>query len=305
MPWLTLLGIIGFAIACPVPGQEPAQKSLASKYLKDKGLAGDPAVLFTDDFEAGNLEKWSKTERKGTPTITAEEPNLGKNCVAMRMVRGQNTGAKLVVWFPPGADTVYCRFYVKFSKDFQYAHHFVTLLASDPRDRFKAFGKAGRKPDGSYFTVAMEPWFAWGKNEPPGEINLYTYYPDMEIDRKMNLYWGNAFFPPGPGKGKAAGDKKVVPKVGVWQCWEFMVQANSAPDKLDGKQAMWLDGRPAGEFTGLRFRTDEKCKVHCLWLELFGYDGGDPTRQYWRESQTAWFDDVVVAREYIGPVRKQ
>jgi hypothetical protein len=305
MSRLTLVAVIGFAITGAAKAQEARQNGLAAKYPGDKGLASDPAVLFADGFESGNLDLWSKQERRGTPTITSDERNLGRNSVAMPMVQGRSTGAKLVVWFPPGADRVYCRFYVKFSKDFRYAHHFVTLLASDPRERYKAFGKAGLKPDGTYFTVAMEPWFAWGRNEPPGEINLYTYYPDMEMDRKMNKYWGNAFFPPGPGKGKAAGEKKVIPKLGEWQCWEFMVVANSAPDKADGKQAMWLDGRLAGEFTGLRFRTDSRCKVHCLWLELFGYDGGDPTRQYWKQSQTVWFDDVVVAKEYVGPARRQ
>lgn len=32
-----------------------------------------------------------------------------------------------------------------------------------------------------------------GKNPPPGEVNLYTYYLDMEPDRKMDKYWGNGF----------------------------------------------------------------------------------------------------------------
>jgi len=28
-----------------------------------------------------------------------------------------------------------------------------------------------------------------------------------------------------------------------------MIQANTAPDKADGKQAMWVDGKLIGEFT--------------------------------------------------------
>jgi hypothetical protein len=32
-------------------------------------------------------------------------------------------------------------------------------------------------------------------------------------------------------------------------------------------------------------------------------DPGDPTKQFWPEKeQTVWFDDVVVARRYIGPL---
>jgi hypothetical protein len=147
----------------------------------------------------------------------------------------------------------------------------------------------------------MEPWFAWGKNPPPGEVNLYTYYLDMEPDKKMDKYWGNGFFPPGPGKGSAAGSDRFIPPLNQWQCWEFMIQANSAPDKADGKQAMWVDGKLIGEFTNIRWRNDLDLQVNCFWLEHYGYDEGDPTKEYWKESQSVWFDDVVVARRYIGP----
>lgn len=36
----------------------------------------------------------------------------------------------------------------------------------------------------------------------------------------------------------------------------------------------------------------------------FGYDPGDPTQQFWKESQSVWFDDIVVATDYIGPIKK-
>ncbi|MGE5611355.1 MAG: hypothetical protein ACM359_19050, partial [Bacillota bacterium] len=179
------------------------------------------------------------------------------------------------------------------------------LGATPQNDRWRAFGKAGLKPDGTYFSTGMEPWFAWGKNPPPGEVRLYSYYSDMEIDSKMNKYWGNSFFPPGPGKGKAAGPSRVIPQLGQWQCWEFMIRANSAPDKADGKQAMWVDGRLVGEFPGLRWRTDMNVKVNIFWLEHFGYDESDPTKQFWKDRQTVWFDDIVIAKQYIGPMREK
>ena len=80
-----------------------------------------------------------------------------------------------------------------------------------------------------------------------------------------------------------------------------MIEANSAPDKADGRQAMWLDGKPAGEFAGILWRNDMDLKVNCLWLEHDGYDEGDPSKQFWKERQSVWFDDVVVATRYIGP----
>lgn len=275
---------------------------LAARYPGDAGIANDPEVLFADNFESGAMTKWD--QKRGRVVMTETQPNAGRWCVQMPMERGRNHGGDAIKWFMPGADAVYARLYVKFSPDYQYNHHFVWLGANQRTNKWSAFGKAGRKPDGTYYSTGMEPWFAWGKNPPPGEVNLYTYYLDMEPDRKMNKYWGNGFFPPGPGKGAAAGKDRVIPKLNEWQCWEFMIQANTAPDIADGKQAMWVDGKLAGEFTGLRWRQDLDLKVNCFWLEHYGYDEGDPTRQYWKDSQSVWFDDVVVARRYIGPMNR-
>jgi predicted amidohydrolase len=283
------------------PKQPGSGAGLASRYPKDAGIDKDPAVLFAENFESGEMKKWD--QKRGGVIMTESKPNSGAWCVEMRMERGKNEGGDAIKWFLPGADRVYARFYVKFSPDYQYDHHFVTLLANQRTNKWSAFGKAGLKPNGTYYSTGMEPWFAWGKNPPPGEVNLYTYFLDMEPDRKMNKYWGNSFFPPGPGKGQAAGAQRVVSPLDRWQCWEFMIQANSAPDKADGEQAMWVDGKPVGEFTGIRWRSDMDLKVNCLWLQHYGYDSGDPTKQYWKERQSVWFDDVVVAREYIGPMR--
>lgn len=263
--------------------------------------AARPAVLFADDFEGRDLARWD--ERKEPVELSRDRPHGGRQCLAMPMHRGKDHGGHLIKWFMPGADRVHVRFYVRFSRDYQYAHHFVTLMGAPRNDRWRPFGKAGLKPDGTYFSTGMEPWFAWGRNPPPGELSFYSYFPDMEIDAKMNKYWGNGFFPPGPGRGQAAGKSKVVPALDRWQCWEFMIQANTAPDRADGEQAMWLDGRLVGRFTGIRWRTDPAVKINILWLLHYGYDDSDPTRQYWKDTQTVWFDDVIVATGYIGPAR--
>lgn len=217
------------------------------------------------------------------------------------MQSGRNTGGHAIKWFMPGADTVYVRFYVKFSEDYQYNHHFVWLLANQAANKWSAFGKAGLNPDGTYYSTGMEPNFAWGRNPPPGEVNMYSYFLDMARDEKDGMYWGNAFFP-GPERGVAAGEARVIPPLGVWQCWEFMLQANSAPGVADGRQAMWVDGKLVGDFPGIRWRDNMELKVNALWLEHYGYDAGDPTKAYWRDQQTVWFDNVVVARSYIGPI---
>lgn len=298
-PALTLLLLVApaFAIAASLPAVE----GLATLYPGDVGLARDPAVLFADDFESGDMKKWD--ERRGRVVMSDTAPHSGQWSVHLPMERGQNHGGDAIKWFSPGADTVYARFYVKFSADYQYTHHFVWLLATHPKNKWSGFGKAGKQPDGTYYSTAMEPWFAWGKNPPPGEVNLYSYFLDMKPDPKMpGTYWGNAFFPPGPGAGEAASTHRVLPALDRWQCWEFMLQANTAPDQADGRQAMWLDGQLVGQFSGIRWRNDPLLAVNCLWLEHYGYDPGDPTKRYWKDHQSVWFDDVVVARRYIGPM---
>jgi hypothetical protein len=276
-----------------------AEMTLSEKYPDDAGIAKDADVLFAEDFESGDLKKWD--ERKGPVEVVGAGAHAGKHSVAMPMHRGKDQGGHLIKWFMPGTDTVHVRFYVKFSRDYTHHHHFVTLLANQRGNRWSAFGKAGLKPDGTYFSSGMECWFAWGKNPPPGELHLYTYYLDMEPDRRMDKYWGNSFFAPGPAKGQAASETRIIPKLDQWQCWEFMVQANTASDKADGRQMMWLDGKLVGEFTGIRWRNDADLKVNALWLQHYGYDSSDPTKGFWQNEQTALFDDIVVAERYVGP----
>lgn len=283
----------------PSPTAPAARDGLAVRHPGDRGLESDKAVLFFDDFETGDLSRWQDLRRP--IEVVRDAPHSGEHCAHLPMTRDKDNGGEAKVWFMPGADWVFTRFYIKFSEDYQYNHHFVTLMANRADNRWSAFGKAGLKPDGTYFSSGMEPAFAWGANPPPGEVNLYSYFLDMKIDPKMNKYWGNAFYPPGPDPGRPAGSKRVIPPLGRWQCWEFMVEANSAPNLADGRQAMWIDGEPIAVFTGIRWRDDPDLKINCLWLQHYGYDEGDPTRRYHKERQAVWFDDVVVATEYIGP----
>lgn len=297
----------GLVCVCMLVRSAVAQQEQAAVHppaTQPASAVGDrpQRILFRDDFEGGDLGQWD--ERNGTARLDRDDPHGGRQCLAVPMQRGKDHGGSLIKWFMPGADRVYARFYVRFSKDYQYPHHFVTLMGAPPQDRWRPFGKAGLKPDGSYFSSGMEPWFAWGRNAPPGELSFYSYFPDMEIDRKMNKYWGNGFFPPGPGRGAAAGRGKVMPALDRWQCWEFMIQANSTAEAADGEQAMWLDGKLVARFTEIRWRTSPTTRVNTFWLQHYGYDDSDPTREYSRQRQTVWFDDVVIATEYIGPARR-
>jgi hypothetical protein len=108
-------------------------------------------------------------------------------------------------------------------------------------------------------------------------------------------YWGNSFMPPAA---------EAIPR-GKWICMEAMVKANT-PDQADGEQAFWVDGKLLGHFKGIRWRSTDLLKLNSFWLQ---YDvcensarhNSDPTPQD-REYEV-WFDDIVLATDYIGPVQ--
>src|SRR5262245_57739753 len=101
------------------------EEGLATKYPGDHGIENDPAVLFTENFESGGFQNWDRV--RGGAKVTGHNPNSGNSCAEMPMVRGKGTGSDAIKWFMPGSDVVYARFYVKFSADYQYCHHFVWL----------------------------------------------------------------------------------------------------------------------------------------------------------------------------------
>jgi hypothetical protein len=83
------------------------------------------------------------------------------------------------------------------------------------------------------------------------------------------------------------------------------VKAN-APGASDGEQAFWVDGKLVGHFKGIRWRWTDQLKLNSFWLQ---YDVDDNTAKHNNDATPKdreyeiWFDDVVLATEYIGPVQ--
>jgi len=261
----------------------PQGYGLAEKHPGDKGIARDPSVIFADGFESGKA-KWDGSDTRPRPTDDAKSVHSGKWSVEMTAPPGKGTGAGLVKWFDPGYDRVYARWYVLFAEDYDQGdlNHVGGNLVG--MNNHWLLGVAGTKPDGTdRFSTGLEPWRDWKRNPPPGELFMYTYYPDMKRDPDGN-YWGNMFKP----------EKKTLLERGRWYCLEMMVKVN-APDTADGEQAFWVDGKLVGHFTGIRWRTTDALKVNGFWLMLYIHDNPQVNR--------VWYDDVVVSRSYIGPMK--
>ena len=273
-------------------GKLPSGSGLASKYKADSGIAAHPAVIFADGFERDELKGGWEEVRNRDGAVLSLKPTgdgriLGKKCLRATATLGKNTGGGVTRWFK-SAPTLFIRFYTRFDKDSDYFHHFVTLRANKSlkgRDRWSGFGGAGLKPKGdTRFSTALEPWGNWGRNPAPGRWNFYTYWHEMSAapDKK---YWGNAFRPA----------EQALIKKGEWICCELMLKHNT-PGKHDGEQAFWIDGELRGHWSGISWRTSPTVWANALTLESYVTDR-------WTKNKVniCDFDNIVVAKEYIGP----
>lgn len=259
----------------------------------------------------------------------------------MTATKGKNEGGSLYKVLKPGYDELFARVYVRFDEKAGGFAHFVKL-GGDKEVKNWWVGRAGTKPDTWFMTGLEPVGYlthTWpGKSYPlPGFWSFYTYWPEMhswqteggESNGKPNPYYGNRF-------------ATAVPepiKRGEWICIEWSVKLNSAPDTSDGSQRFWVDGKLVGEwgpgtpegywmrenfrirpdqadkqkpFGGFRWRSDPAVKINILKLENYvnegafkgteGYAKEHPDYPLDTERTTVWFDHLVVATTYIGPM---
>jgi hypothetical protein len=269
------------------------------------------------------------------------EGSAGTRSLQMTATRGENAGGELYKTFDPGWDKIYLRFYTKFAEDHGNHHHFVALRGfKDPLPY--PMGGAGQRAE-NHFSVTVEPTVneinlpETIHHNPPGIWQFYAYWPEMrswqtpegEPDGRPNPYYGNSFQP---------SDAAVVPR-GEWIAVEFMLKLNTTPEESNGEVALWINGEPmvhfapgipegywmadrfrndpghpgAGSFEGFRWRHDMDVKVNVLRLQHYvsgtsfdrtqDYADNNPDYLINTDQATVWFDNVVMATEYIGSMR--
>ena len=306
---------------------------IAARCPGDAGIEADAAVLFTEGFEergvADVVARWTDADNKGGEVLAISSDvslmSAGRQSLEMTATRGRNTGGHLWKLFDRGADAMHVRFYVKFAGDHPYVDKFVRIGAL--RD---AGGKPredrGYRPDGTRgFNVSLVPGGSWGRFGPPGAWLMQSYWRQMRSFQGPggSVFYGNSFAP---------SPAQQAPR-GQWQCMEFMVKANSAPERHDGEQAFWIDGKLAGRwgpntpsgkwladsfitqesgqlFEGFHWRLRDDVKLNNFWLRYDLAAAFEGNRQFQpKEGVTAnadagrvWFDDIVIATEYIGPI---
>jgi hypothetical protein len=272
----------------------PRGNGLAELYSGDADIEKDGRVIFADNFEQGNLTRWDEVRDPGKSVLSlvdesSVDPRLGRQSLKVTATLGKNTGGGMTQWFR-SAETLYFRFYVKFAPDCDYVHHFCTLRANkglQGSDRWSGFGGAGERPRGDErFSTALEPWGNWGRFPPPGKWNFYSYWHEMKPSPD-GKFWGNSFRPE---------EQPDIPR-GRWICCEFMLKHNT-PGEADGEQAFWIDGELSGHWKGINWRTSPT-----LWANAFTLESYVTDRWTKQPENVVYFDNVVIAREYIGPTK--
>lgn len=326
---LCLKGALPAASQQPSYTPLPSGPGLSARYPGDAGISADPSVVLVEDFEAETIEpitaRWEQVQGRLALADDVPAGSAGRHSLLTTHIGGQGTGCTLYRRLPQGYEKLFYRFYVKFAPDCWPIHHFFHVGGYNPPTPW-AQGGAGVRPRGNErFTVGVEPF---GKS---WTWNYYAYWMEMRGSPPHGQTWGNCFI--SPHQPPAERDR--------WTCLELMIKLNQPPSERNGELALWKDGQlvshlgpgfpqgkwtfdrfligqggegirwndvlggretftvpPGGEpFEGFRWRCDENLKLNFIWLLLYITTAPDGyvSRVFW--------DHVVVATDYIGPMR--
>lgn len=264
----------------------PKGTGFSSQYASFNDLENDDRVIFADDFEAGDYrQKWDSSNKGSLLSLvddSASNSKVGQRSLRAGADSSTYGGSGLIKWFP-SADSIFVRFDVKFEKDSRGFWHLVRLAGNKGltgNDKWSSFGQAGKVPNGTdWFATGIEPASNnFGTANSLGKWTSYTYWPEMTGN------WGKLFTVDSPPPIET--DK--------WISVELMLKHNT-PGERDGEQAFWINGELVGHWTGYMWRTSPTLWANALVLETY-LEG-----RFANPRNTALFDNVVVASEYIGP----
>lgn len=274
--------------AAPVSG-------LADKFPGDRGLQDHPAVLFAARFEGSDPDEgWTTFGRKSLVELVAS-PNpqgfrpLQGQALQVKLQPKQNLGLDLRFDFMKalGAEPeeAYLRYYLMLGNDF------VPDVDGGKLPGFAGtYNKAGwgMRPSDGTNGWSIRGGFAKSNGashaeKPSVMIGSYAYHADGE--GLSGQFWGWNLGPTGRLEN------------GRWYAIEQYVRMNT-PGKRDGVFRAWIDGWLAFERTNIRFRDIDSIRIENAWFDIYHGGVAKPAHE-----MSLYLDNVVIAREYIGPMR--
>ncbi len=287
-----------------------ASAQISVLYPGDVGIATDPRVLFTEQFESDLSTITGSYDDVLNPagmSVDSDVPagSAGAQSIRLTNIGGQNNGGHLYKRFTPGWDsTIYLRYYVRYPSSSQgYIHHESIWLGGYNPSIPWPYPRAGECGLGdARISIAYEP--------VANGMNTYMYWGGMRNDPNGDC-WGNVML---------VGDSVARPvPFDEWLCVEMMVKLNHPDTAHNGELRIWHNGDEVGHwgqgfptghwlwdkfhitagepgFEGFQWRTDEALNLNYVWIEY--YDDTSPNGV----SHHILYDHLVIATERIGPL---
>lgn len=320
---IVLLGVLLplLANAGPTPAARESSngEGIAAEYPQDAGLARDSDVIFADDFESWGT---STEPPKGKWSIRNNEVSrtgIIPGSIEVGSSSGPGQGVLEIACWTPGSgsssqtgglslllgnygdeneglgdgyDELYLRYYIKFDKEYRAVqNHGGNLGGRDLKMKDAAWVGMAAVRDVTtrgYFYSGVQPRGELGSDEL--EMEFYSYHLDKQGQ------WGENY--------EVA--REIPIEVGRWYSIERRLKLNSVdssqtdPANADGIEELWIDGQLTIRKEGVRFRRVPQLRITFFSLETY-YHALPP--QYDREHPIrVFFDNVVIAKKYIGPI---
>ena len=302
---LTLL-LPAAAAAQPLP---EGDTGIASQYASDADIGGDPDVLLHEDFEAiadGSLtsDNAAFDSVYGNNIITQNPVDVHAGAQAVERTHMSPGSFGAVKFVGAGYDTLHIRYYMKYHAQFPGCHHTGGGVYAAAGSSYTQIGDiTGVPPNGTNHFQAwlddMAPFFSWGpagNDTPPGWLHIYSYNMDQ------GSQYGDLLYPDGmvtPGASGVDHGGAFTPRPNVnpdrdqWVAYEVMLQANTL-GMSDGRIAFWVDGQLVGDFPNMQLRSTDSLQPNHVALSTYSSQV--------HADKTIWYDDVVAATSYIGPM---
>lgn len=326
---LALVVLASCALGGPGAQGAPARVAapadwLAVRHPGDRGMAGDPAVVWYEDFSEGSvgavLARYDAHQHRAGMALVADAPPGSPSRYALRLRSGgAHPATYLYKSFGHGYLSLFVRYYIRYIDHGPWHHSGVWIGGYNPPLLYP-YPRAGLRPSGAHwFSVALEPIPAL----PHTPMDLYIYWRGMHswkadpTGRRYD-YFGNTVLQ----------DPHARLRSNTWMCYEIHLKLN--PNPASGAGAVlevWQNNRRIRRFddhgpVGYWIR-DKFCPLHGSGPQCTRYRPAHPhltvLDQRWRTSRaltlnyfwpqnynTAKRDsslllaDIIVARRRIG-----
>jgi hypothetical protein len=286
-------------------------QGIASHYPNDVGIQNDPDVILYDGFEAytspSQLKpKWSEIAGLKNLSISTAPGTVlaGQKSLEMRLpISSTDVGASIVKLIGPQQPVLYVRTYEKWDSGWNVStgsgHNGIRMSGNYPGPGIAP----PRDGTGFFLFLIQNDFFGVSGELLPGYSKNYAYWPYQRFN------YGDNWLPDGHVIPGTWGDWVKYPAQypdwrphpdwqplrGVWYCNELMVKLNTV-GLHNGEVAFWINGELEGRWPNLFIRGRSSLLIDTALLNIYN--------QHSSRVNKKWYDSVVIAKKYIGPIHK-